>query len=591
MLEVALLNQIFAGKLKPAYQKEVQNEVDDIEVHQKGLVPIKLINDARPHESSEIKKYRVKIYKPKTKNIFNRVVSSLSKIERATDFSVKFDSSGFPESINEEEAPDDFNLEYYPIYNSVTDYVFRVGINTYVKDPNAVLAVCVNEDTINVPDNEFIKPYPKIFPFKNVLAFAKDCSYFVCEDETKCNYITPSGNIAKGRIVWVFDKQNIQRYEQINSDGALVLKFDYLHGFDYCPAIQLKGAVVDEKDGYIIYSSRLSPMVSDLDEAAREYNDLQASKIMHLYPERWEFANLQCKKCSGSGFTTKVGMVGIMGSTKETCSECQGHGSAGRSPLQKIIVNPADLQLGQAQAPIPPAGFIEKDVEILKMLETSVETHIYNALASVHMQHLAQVPMQQSGVAKAIDRDEQNNFIYSVQTDLANLIYHIIYCNNKYRYSYLMQNASKEDFEKLMPQITLSQKFDLISSEYLMNELVAATEKVGNAALSNQLQVEYANKKFYNEPSAKELVQLTIELDPLPNKTSDEKMVELQTDGITKEDYIISCNIYPFVKRALIEDENFCKLGYMQQMEVLTKYATEKIVKQPTNIIKTAPIN
>ena len=61
------------------------------------------------------------------------------------------------------------------------------------------------------------------------------------------------------------------------------------------------------------------------------------------------------------------------------------------------------------------------------------------------------------------------------------------------------------------------------------------------------------------------------ELDPLYCVTEDEKLLRLQNKGITETDYIISSNIHKYVRMALIEDENFATLPYMDKMEVMNK--------------------
>ncbi len=42
-----------------------------------------------------------------------------------------------------------------------------------------------------------------------------------------------------------------------------------------------------------------------------------------------------------------------------------------------------------------------------------VEGHFSKSLRSVKMEHLMEVPLDQSGIAKAYDRDSANNFIYT----------------------------------------------------------------------------------------------------------------------------------------------------------------------------------
>ena len=49
----------------------------------------------------------------------------------------------------------------------------------------------------------------------------------------------------------------------------------------------------------------------------------------------------------------------------------------------------------------------------------------------------------------------------------------------------------------------------------------------------------------------------------------------LSNGGITEQDYIISCNIQSFVRRAVNEDRQFYTKTYEQKMETMRKYAEE----------------
>jgi predicted AAA+ superfamily ATPase len=145
------------------------------------------------------------------------------------------------------------------------------------------------------------------------------------------------------------------------------------------------------------------------------------------------------------------------------------------------------------------------------------------------------------------------------------------------------------------------QKFDLLSSQYLIQELGSATQSGGLSDITlKAFEIDFCSKKFSEQPAVKEELELNFKLDPLAAKTEDEKLAIKQGGGCREIDYIISCNIGFYVKRALDENEEFCDMNLMEQMSILEGYASAVVsnnsmkqnitAKQPpiTNVI---PIN
>jgi hypothetical protein len=89
------------------------------------------------------------------------------------------------------------------------------------------------------------------------------------------------------------------------------------------------------------------------------------------------------------------------------------------------------------------------------------------------------------------------------------------------------------------------------------------------------MEVDYASKRFNTDESVRDLVSLTLKLDPLPNISEDEKMARLSNKGILPETYIVSSNINEFVQRALDEDPDFAGKPLKDQKAKLLTYAIE----------------
>jgi hypothetical protein len=403
--------------------------------------------------------------------------------------------------------------------------------------------------------------------------------------------------IPNGESLEDYCEGNYPRYTSIktygfNASGDLTLLDEYLHELNYIPVVRIKGAYFKTIDEFTLYESRISSMLPRLDEAVREYSDQQANIVNHLFPERWEYGNQNCDGCiNDMGLSTGMIKVEVGKGAKKSyefkpCEKCGGSGSiGGSSPFKKYIVRPASKTIDEQPAPIPPFGYVNKDTGIIDVLDKRIEFHQYKALASLNMQFLMNTPLNQSGLAKEVDKDELNNFVYSVAEDLVAIMDEVYKVICDYRYSFVIQSESDRD--KMLPKIAVPEKFDMLSSNYLADEVKAAKDSKLSGVITSALELDYCSKKFYNNPEVRDEMQLVIELDPMVGASEDDKMLRLQNGGITKPEYILSCNIVPFVKRAMIEIEGFAQMEYKKKMELLRKYADEIMRSQTAEIVPT----
>lgn len=313
-------------------------------------------------------------------------------------------------------------------------------------------------------------------------------------------------------------------------------------------------------------------MIPELDEAVREYSDLQAAKVMHMYPERWEFSQNECISCKGTGKRRNPSFVeGGSAPCDIECDKCvNGYTVAG--PYSKILVKPfqGTEVASQQQIPMPPAGFIEKDVEIIRIQEESINAHLYNALAAINYEFLMQSPTNQSGVAKAEDRDEAGNTSHAVAEDLVNFADSVYYITAKYRYG--VQYPLDDEIRMMLPAVPVPEKFDLVTATDIATGLKVAKDSKANPIILNAMEIEYAQKKFAMEPMIRDMLSLILELDPLAGLTEDEKMTRLSNKGITALTYIISSNIQEFVQRAIQENKRFADFDIQKQKDIIAKY-------------------
>jgi hypothetical protein len=75
----------------------------------------------------------------------------------------------------------------------------------------------------------------------------------------------------------------------------------------------------------------------------------------------------------------------------------------------------------------------------------------------------------------------------------------------------------------------------------------------------------------------------------LPFKTSDEKSLLAETNGCSKEDYVLSVNLPAFVSQLSQEDPVWFQKPIMEQRADVERLAREKMVKINASIVPIMP--
>lgn len=578
-ISYGILKPYFTGDKCHYYHKRAIDKCKAFEPHSEGCYPEHLIGCRRPNEPLEVKEYRKEIWVPKTKPTFSRIVSSLSKIRRSPDWSIKYPELGEFSKIREGESLEDYCEKNFPYFESVTNWLFSVCLSKYLTDSNGVVLVMPLETEIEQTD--FLQPYPLLFDCCDVLEYEAG-EMAILNNPLGCMY-TVKGKMVAGKSYYVIDDISITKYDQANAKGDMVVAMTYEHGLGILPCFKLGGIVCETEGHNFLYESRIAGILPELDEAVREYSDLQAAKVLHVYPEPWEFTQHECASCKGTGLRRNpLWFDGCEPSipTQVACDNAGCHGGyIASGPYAKLLIRQPSAIEGGGAIPNPPKGYVEKDVEIVKLMEDSVRQHIYDALAAINFQDLAQVPLVESGIAKAVDRDEQTNTVHAIAEDLIKIMDQVYKLSAYYRYKTLY---TFEEIDKMLPSIPVPEKYDIISITNMQTELNTAKTGKTNPVIVNAMEVDFASKRFNTDPSVRDLVALTIKLDPLPNISEDEKMSRLSNKGITKETYIISSNINEFVQRAIDEDKDFPGKPLREQKTVMLKYAEEIVAMLDT---------
>jgi hypothetical protein len=570
------IENYFKDRTKHHFYDKTLKIAEHMGVHANGEYPKELIEERRPNEPLEVKAYREKIWVPTTKPTFSKVFSSLQKIRRSSDWAIRYENIAEFTKVADEENIEAYTEKNFPYFTSLTNWAFSLLLRKYLIDPNAVVAVLPLE--FDIPENIYRRPFPFVFDSKEVIDYVQD-DFVVLNNPLGSSYQV-HGPEDPGKSIYILTTKHVLKYDQTDGKLNFALVLDKEHGLTVLPAFSMRGVLIDQKDQHFLYESRIAGMLPELDEAVREYSDLQAAKVLHIYPERWEFTNNECTACKGNGRRHNPAFVEGCAATVQAqidCDTCAGRGYVAAGPYSKIMIRPVNPAVESGgQIPNPPAGYVEKDVEIVKVMNESVANHKYEALASINFQFLEDTPLNESGKSKEVDKDELNNTVHSIAEDIVAVMDNTYQIIAYWRYKGLY---SLDEINRMLPVIPVPEKFDILSPQHTADELKQAKESKSNPVIINAMEIDYASKRFGNEPAVRDRLSLILELDPLPNITEDEKMSRLSNKGISLETYVISSNIHEFVQTAIDEDANFVDKKLKEQKDVMRKYAKLEIDK------------
>jgi len=589
-LQPEQLKPLFTGIKKGLVYTEATNLYHKLRIHADGEAPIHLIKEARPNESEEVRKYRVRIYEPETVNPIERVMGVLEKIRRSPDWMMRFEDE-LPSIITPEESLEQYLTANYPVYGNFENWLFEEALKNACIDACAVIIIIPNK--FNLAYNEFSQPVATIFNSNKIVDFVPE-DYCVVKTDELSSLLSPElqqnrllaaqqtlnvtttaqsqlfETFTPGQVYYHVNTLEYQKWEE-NAEGKYVLTQKFVHNLGKLPVFQMPGKFLKRIGPNILKKSPLYAMVPHLNKAAREGNDLDAGVIKHLHLQKWRINNTPCNTCNGKGKVPGA-------TTPITCSSCKGTGlSTGNSPFDEIIVKPGGL--GEAAIPTPPVGYVQLDPEILRLQNERVKEHIYRALEAVNMEHLADVQLNQSGIAKSVDRDEATTLVYLFASYLSSIANEAIYWINELRYNQLV---SVEDRKSMLPIIPVPEKFDVINSSFLLTEYKSAKDAGLNATILAEMQKEISQKKFYANPKVAMMVQTVMDLDPFPDKTIEEKGL-MESQGLaTKLDIVLSNYISDFVTQLLEEDAKFITKTKQQKREALLNLAKKKVEELST---------
>jgi len=550
------------------YYNQTVLHAREMGVHIEGFRPDKLLDEKRPNEPKEVRDYRLAVWKAVTKSLSSKIINTVNRIFNPRFFRVEFE--GTPKIVKEENSLGTYLMGEFGIYQNIWIYIRETLLKLTFSDPNAVCVVL--PESYEIQEGEYFKPIPVIFRANEVVDF-KDGEYYTMYQPP----IERGGVRRTEGLIYYFDKDMISIHKTNGSKIELV--FEYDHNFGFVPAFRLGGQAEGERNPYY-YSSFVAGIAPHWDKAVTMISDLDGSTVNHLFPSMWEWTD-DCDTCGAKGRLTRTGELWEGQDTTETipCTRCKGTGLVtNKSPfgihqVKRDALNP-DLP-----SPIPPAGFISKDIAPLQELKKSIETEIVAGFSSVNMEILAKIGENQSGIAKTIDRQDFDSFLMRISQHVFEYqLPQIIKAVSYWRYSALGQYV-----KDIVEGVTISKpkEFSVLGVSFIMEELKAASGQNVSVSYLKQLETELVNTKFANNEWDRKFNIAVIELKPFPNRTPEQLRTLVETGAIRKIDFIRNENVDDLVTMAVTEDEKFLDFTFEKQLEVIERLILEKYEEKP----------
>lgn len=578
--------QEFGEKLKaimkndlrhPLYEDAVKH-ADAMGVHIYGDTPELLLNRSRPREEEEVKAYRLENYEPLTKSGADKALEIIGKIFNPTLYSIVW-----KEQSEDIKKLQDYMLAEYPVYNSVTNFDKDVLLRKMVADPNGVIAI--RPDVIPQTDAEMISPVSVLYSSENVYWQDKDCFLiFISKEIVKEQEHFTFTYFDKTQII-----DFISWWDEPSKTVNLDVKETYIHGFNEIPAWFLRGKSKATGNGEIIFESFLSSALPFWNTSVQHESDLLAAYILHLHPQKAELTE-ECEHqfdWDGQTYKCRGGKMRAPVESKMSGTDCPACSGSGRttvkSPYGVYQWNRKKLE-ETGPLGLKPVEYITVPTEATKMLDERTKEFRKQAMCAINMDVEDKVGEVQSGVAKAIDRTAQSDFLFNIGSVVFDVhLTNQMYFSNKYMFSIKAKSENKTD-EKNLPDVVKPTQFDVLTTAELLNNFGVAAKSGVDKNYLRAKQIEIVNRDFNNSPEMKKYLVTLLNIDPLFGFVQDEIISGVNMGVIKKTDWAIHENLKPFLDRAIHENKKFLDLPLDQKLEVMQKYGDELVAQNKPKV-------
>ena len=344
--------------------------------------------------------WRRSIFKPFSKEIFQRGISMVSRI---------FKESGF--EINTSENVEQYINENRFNHTDLITYYQNNVFQRQIEDPNGFIVVLpIGDGARQVITNQrvegAVEPYPFLVSSEQVKYIGTD--WFIYE-EGKGVYIAVSKN---------------EVYSLVEYDNRLAATLLFTHNIGKLPIIQLGGLW----NNYGYFESFFSSALPSANELLRVYSDWQIAERRMYYILEHDYFPCDYKDVE-RGLQCNEGRI-IVDGLRTACPKCNGSGSFININNFFGVQRPKKDFDSSNVNNRPYVDFRNPAPEPYQILEKSVERLRLETERTLHLRYTEEA---QSGTAKAIDREDKYAFLDQIARRFYNvLIYETLWLFEKY---------------------------------------------------------------------------------------------------------------------------------------------------------------
>lgn len=501
----------------PEAKKPVQLS-ESIRLHYEQDVDLarRVLGNTYPSEPALLREYRLSNIYFITKAYFDKVYSIIYNLKNEPEFEVL--SNG---------EIDNILSDYYGIYN-IVDYVFDKLLILLFVDPNALV--------VNI--NKSIR-----------IIRSKDLIYH--------------GN---GIIITkIEDAEGGKEFVEILADGERIVY--YKEGADWVEAYRdqimfsvydsfyIGGPPADVDRTY--YNSIIGGAIGSWTNALITYSDLTCNMKQHAYPEKYRYITEGCSACDSTGSYAVETGDGRIHTVK--CRACNGTGKPATGVFSEVQIDVSKLVIdngidgtSKLTIPTPPIGYVKKDIETIEFIDKKYKDFIKEGLSALSMEFLSEVPDQQSGIAKLVDRAELTIYLRSVLTYIGNIIINLgksVYYT-ELQYLRLVSGNYPNSYE--------TSKYEVHIPQQLVSFLPNSKEDLSGKSESNNQAIRYGQDeqnidKLFSGNEAKKQ-KLILYVDPLKGMDLAQKLLLKEQGIVSAFDIFLSIRLPDIVEQYVKED-------------------------------------
>jgi len=513
----------------------------------------------RPNEPDDIKAYRIRVFQNELLSPYNKIVIKFNGIKKAEGFSINF-----PEQLSDTATGEDlknYTENIYPYYGGFPNWFWNKRFKSFITDANSWTIVAPEQN----PESDAMYGMPVCFFVfsENIIDF-KDGEYVSWFE----------GEIfAQAKRMYEFDKKSFRIFiKQTNADNAneWQLEYEIINQTGILTACRAGGFPEEVIEGRDVFTSIIAPIAPFFIKAMNVLSDEDGARINHLHPYLVVHETDPCAVCGGTGWQRDQvpnanGKFGII-----VCTACNGERYPS-SPFGKLTVRPP--LNGEQPVPNPAAYYVERPIELLKYISEIIKDKVAGGFQALGFDFMYQVPLNQSGVAKEFDRTEGEYAMYRMAMVIAEHLQMLYYFMASWRQPALGDAKWKQQ----VPEIVLPEKFDIVTSDIVRQEMEAMGKAGITPEMTNNMQLIYAKKKFGENSKEYKKILASTQLDPFSSYKLDDKIKLQNSPAIDIKDIYTSLNLPKLLNMAEEQDPEFYEKDIFTQRALIQGIAQNNL--------------